>query len=327
MLPVHETGRRPSEEELRKRKKNRASALDGTYIPVNVSIEDRPRYQTRKNEIATNVLGVCSHDLQFIYLLPSWEGSAADSRVLRDAIYRRNGLKVPQGYTNGEGFLAPYRAQRYHLNDWSGHQPTSPKEFFNMKHSSPRNIIERAFGLLKGRWVILRSRSFYPIKTQCWIISACALLHNYIRREMSLDLEENSPLSDNSGAQELDELAGDVKWKAGNGFKPGFTANLEELMEKKLLGCGIKASPHIESRCKTLRKQYRAIVDMLGSNASGFDWNDNEKMVVVEKQILEDWVKGHPDAKGLQNKHFPHFDDLTLVFGKDRAVGIVLNML
>ena len=109
------------------------------------------------------------------------------------------------GYTNGEGFLAPYRAQRYHLNDWrQGRQPTSPKEFFNMKHSSARNIIERAFGLLKGRWAILRSRSFYPIKTQCWIISACALLHNYIRREMSLDPEENSPLSDNSGAQELD---------------------------------------------------------------------------------------------------------------------------
>ncbi|KAL0000657.1 hypothetical protein SO802_014438 [Lithocarpus litseifolius] len=193
--------------------KNCLGALDGTYIPVNVSIEDRPRYRTRKNEIATNVLGVCSHDMQFIYLLPGWEGSAADSRVLRDAISRRNGLKVPQGYyylcdagyTNGEGFLAPYRAQRYHLNDWrQGHQPTSPKEFFNMKHSSARNIIERAFGLLKGRWAILRSRSFYPIKTQCWIISACALLHNYIRREMSLDPEENSPLSDNSSAQELD---------------------------------------------------------------------------------------------------------------------------
>ena len=35
------------------------------------------------------------------------------------------------GYTNGEGFLAPYRAQRYHLNDWrQGRQPTSPEEFF-----------------------------------------------------------------------------------------------------------------------------------------------------------------------------------------------------
>ena len=50
-----------------------------------------------KNEIATNVLGVCSHDMQFIYLLLGWEGSVADSSVLRDAISRKNGLKVPQG--------------------------------------------------------------------------------------------------------------------------------------------------------------------------------------------------------------------------------------
>ena len=62
-------------------------------------------------------------------------------------------------------------------------------------------------------------------------------------------------------------------------------------MEKKLPGCGIKASPHIESRYKTLRRQYWAIDDMLGPNASGFGWNDNEKMVVVEKQIFEVWVK------------------------------------
>ena len=58
---------------------------------------DIPRYRSRKSEIATNVLGVCTPDMQFIYVLPGWEGSVADDRVLRDAITRRNGLKVPQG--------------------------------------------------------------------------------------------------------------------------------------------------------------------------------------------------------------------------------------
>ncbi|KAG6487830.1 hypothetical protein ZIOFF_056566 [Zingiber officinale] len=43
-------------------------ALDETYINVNVPANDKPR-----------------------------EGSAADGRVLRDAISRRNGLKIPQG--------------------------------------------------------------------------------------------------------------------------------------------------------------------------------------------------------------------------------------
>jgi hypothetical protein len=112
------------------------------------------------------------------------------------------------GYMNGEGFLTPYRGQRYHLSEWrNGLQPTTPKEFFNMKHSSARNVIERCFGLLKGRWAILREKSFYPIKTQGRIITACCLLHNHIRKEMALD-----PLERNLGYDEVfDEvMAGDM---------------------------------------------------------------------------------------------------------------------
>lgn len=75
-------------------------ALDGTYIKVHVLDVDKPRYRTRKGDIATNVLGVCSRDMRFIFVLPGWEGSASDSRVLRDAIYRPHGLKVPTGKIN-----------------------------------------------------------------------------------------------------------------------------------------------------------------------------------------------------------------------------------
>ncbi|KAL5549458.1 hypothetical protein UlMin_004689 [Ulmus minor] len=184
--------------------KNCLRALDGMYIKVNVLASDRPRYQTRKNEIATNVLGVVSQDMQFIYVLPRWEGSAADSRVLRDAISRPNGLKVPKGcyylcdarYPNGESVLTPYRGQRYHFSDWTL-PPNTPQEFFNIKHSSAMNIVDRAFGLLKGRWAILRGRSYYLVKIQCRIILACCLLHNLIRSEMTLDPLEHTTLKDN----------------------------------------------------------------------------------------------------------------------------------
>jgi hypothetical protein len=37
--------------------------------------------------------------MRFIYVLVGWEGSSSDSRVLRDAISRPNGLKVPIGMT------------------------------------------------------------------------------------------------------------------------------------------------------------------------------------------------------------------------------------
>ncbi|KAL7212914.1 hypothetical protein ACSBR2_015585 [Camellia fascicularis] len=72
-------------------------ALDGTYIKVRVPVVYQARYRTRNGGIATNVLRVCSQDMNFIYVLPGWEGSATDSRVLRDAINRPNGLRIPTG--------------------------------------------------------------------------------------------------------------------------------------------------------------------------------------------------------------------------------------
>uniref|UniRef100_A0A8I7B8M3 DDE Tnp4 domain-containing protein n=1 Tax=Hordeum vulgare subsp. vulgare TaxID=112509 RepID=A0A8I7B8M3_HORVV len=128
------------------------------------------RYRSRLGNIDTNVLGVCAPNMQFIYILPGWEGSAHDGRVLRDAISTKNGLRVLEdqyylvnaGYTNARGFLAPYQGQRYHLGGWTPQNPPrSAEEYFNMRHARALNIIERAFGRLKGCWEILSSASFF----------------------------------------------------------------------------------------------------------------------------------------------------------------------
>ncbi|CAH9107358.1 unnamed protein product [Cuscuta epithymum] len=74
---------------------NCVGALDGTYIDVHASLNDHNRFRSQKGRIATNVLGVCNPQMQFIYVFPGWEGSAADGRVLRDALTRR--FRVPQG--------------------------------------------------------------------------------------------------------------------------------------------------------------------------------------------------------------------------------------
>ncbi|KAL6877204.1 hypothetical protein ACP4OV_012875 [Aristida adscensionis] len=196
--------------------KNCLGALDGTHVKVTVPTRLKGRYRSRKVDIVTNVLGVCAPDMQFIYILPGWEGSAHDGRVLRDAISRPNGLRVPQGcyylvdagYTNANGFLAPYRGQRYHLGGWTAqHPPNSADEYFNMRHAKARNIIERCFGRLKGRWAILRSPSYFPIKTQCRIIMACKLLHNLILQKMSSDPMESE---DSLGETSMEITEGEI---------------------------------------------------------------------------------------------------------------------
>ncbi|CAN1248262.1 hypothetical protein LINPERPRIM_LOCUS6666, partial [Linum perenne] len=112
-------------------------------VKVCANIADQPRYRNRKGEVSINVLGVCNPSAEFIYYLAGWEGSDHDGRVLRDALSRPNGLKVPKGMVK-----------------------SNTEEYYNMKHSSARNVIERAFGR---------------------IVHACCLLHNFIKREVGMD--------------------------------------------------------------------------------------------------------------------------------------------
>lgn len=63
---------------------------------------------------------------------------------------------------------------------------------FNTKHSEARSIVERAIGVLKGRWRCLCSeRRLHYIPITCSrIVSVCAALHN-------ICIEYNDELPDN----------------------------------------------------------------------------------------------------------------------------------
>ncbi|CAD6213004.1 unnamed protein product [Miscanthus lutarioriparius] len=59
---------------------------------------------------------------------------------------------VDSGYAVKKGYLDPYRNARYHLDEFrDSAAPTSYEEQFNFRHSSLRNVIEWAFGRLKGK--------------------------------------------------------------------------------------------------------------------------------------------------------------------------------
>ncbi|XP_017980960.1 PREDICTED: uncharacterized protein At2g29880-like [Theobroma cacao] len=70
---------------------------------------------------------------------------------------------------------------------------------------------------------------------------------------------------------------------------------------------------------RLLKTQYREIAEMISHSASIFDWDDVKKCVTCDDDVWIGW--SHPAAAGLRNKPFPHFDQLAIIFGKDRATG------
>ncbi|KAI4986357.1 hypothetical protein ZWY2020_018987 [Hordeum vulgare] len=92
---------------------------------------------------------------------------------------RPDGINIPDGkfylgdvgYACRLGVLPPFRKTRYHLNEFSGRNyPRTAQELFNLRHSSLRVIVEKAFGALKNRFKILDQKPFHPYPTQFKLI-------------------------------------------------------------------------------------------------------------------------------------------------------------
>ena len=50
-------------------------------------------------------------------------------------------------------------------------------------------MVERAFGVLKRRFTILRGAPQYPLDTQVQILYACVVIHNYLARHRASELD------------------------------------------------------------------------------------------------------------------------------------------
>lgn len=76
-----------------------------------------------------------------------------------------------------------------------------------MRHASLRNVIERAFGILKRRFKVLRAPREASIETQVSLIYALTTIHNYIYIRAGEDALEAGleELSDEEEAYRTDE--------------------------------------------------------------------------------------------------------------------------
>ena len=103
---------------------NCLGALDGTHVDMHLPAVNQPCYRNKKQGLSQNVLAVCNFEMEFTFVLPGWEGSAHNVRVLQDA-QSNHGFITPShrywlgdaGYSNSEHVLVPYQGTKYHLKE------------------------------------------------------------------------------------------------------------------------------------------------------------------------------------------------------------------
>ncbi|CAK9154796.1 unnamed protein product [Ilex paraguariensis] len=140
---------------------------------------------------------------------------------------------VDPGYSNRDGFIAPFQGVRYDLHEYRGvnQLPRNAKELFNHRHSSLRNAIQKSFNVLKMRFPILKLAPQYAFHTQRDIVIAACVIHNHIRREERNDLLFNSVEGGtvDDGLPDLDDqpdmlLAASIQEQIASSLRDSITA-------------------------------------------------------------------------------------------------------
>ena len=154
-------------------------AVDGSHIPIVAPRLHATDYYNRKGFHSILLQGVVSSKCLFWDFDIGWAGSMHDANL-----WSRTDI----GQFCEAGKLSPYALvgdAAYPCRPWmfapfKGHKDglTRQEYHWNYVQSSTCMCIERAFGMLKGRWRILLKRVDVHLKNVPELVSTCLLLHN-----------------------------------------------------------------------------------------------------------------------------------------------------
>lgn len=178
--------------------------------------------------------GICDSECRFTDVFAGWPGRSHDARVFsRSTIGNRvlNSTLVPGQNTlartiNGqaiEPFLIgdpAYPLCKQLLKDYSGVNLTQEQEYFNYRLNRARIQIERAFGILKGRWRCLLHPLECDLQNVVQHAIASCILHNICidgnanypqewhdrYNDEIVDPPSLGPLSDDVGVEDCEQV-------------------------------------------------------------------------------------------------------------------------
>ncbi|XP_071634367.1 uncharacterized protein [Temnothorax longispinosus] len=157
-------------------------AIDGTNIPIKAPKVDARFYISKDKEYAITLQAVCDAELRFLDCFAGFAGSVGDRRVFRNSDLWKEVNANRASYFEDQDYIIGDKA--YPCLSWlippfiNLGQLTQAQKTFNTALASMRQVIERSFSLLKGRWRRLKFLDMNRDDMIPFVILASCVLHN-----------------------------------------------------------------------------------------------------------------------------------------------------
>jgi hypothetical protein len=180
---------------------NIVAAIDGSEIPIITPPFTGDAYRNRKGDTSVKLQAACDATMKFLDVYTGITGRWHDQHAFHDSpLYGALhggwlGQKLEEAHVvvqlPAAAGAAPVRARlplqliadsayacTKHVLPafFDSTARTGSRLVYNQKHASTRNVIERAFGLLKARWRVLRRASELKLdNTVLMIVASCTI--------------------------------------------------------------------------------------------------------------------------------------------------------
>ncbi|CAI9290286.1 unnamed protein product [Lactuca saligna] len=105
----------------------------------------------------------------------------------------------------------------------------------------------------------------------------------------------------------------------GNFTSQAYANMVEEINTKFTMNL---TKSHLKNRLNTLKSTFSQWYDMFnGISLSGFGWNADTQLNEADEEVWDNLIKSKSDAVALKTKKVAHFEQMLVLFARDRASG------
>jgi hypothetical protein len=165
-------------------------AIDGSHIPIEEPFSHHWEYFNFKGYYSMVLHGMVNARGKFIHVNCSWPGRVGDARIFENSVIYQNAdqLFPPNSYKNIRPYLigdSAYALEEFLMKAYENPM-TLPELEFNRIFKKSRCEVERAFGRLKERWRLLRTKLEHNVERIPLIIFVCCLLQTHLRDSLEI---------------------------------------------------------------------------------------------------------------------------------------------